>query len=81
MLGSTYKTFEHNLIVNSIEEAIETTCPYCGTELEWDLRIEWNSRMDLPFITAEAFSCGVKFEIKRIETDEVAYLLLERNEE
>lgn len=67
MLGWKYKDLEDQEIFDTIEEAILTSCPYCGTELEWTLTVKWNNRKEIPEIHATAFSCGVSFLITPTE--------------
>jgi hypothetical protein len=63
MLGEKYKDLEHEEVFDTIEEALLTKCPICGTELEWKLEVRWNSEMDMPRIFGKSFSCGVDFYI------------------
>ena len=64
VLGSTYRDLEDEEVYDSIEEALLTNCPYCGTELEWSLTVKWDPKLEVPTIHGDAFSCGVKFKIE-----------------
>jgi hypothetical protein len=68
MLGNAYKELEHEEAFDTIEDALLTSCPVCGTELEWELTVQWNNKTEMPAIYGKAFSCGIKFFIE--PTDE-----------
>lgn len=63
-LGSSYKEIEDNEWFPRIEEAILTSCHICGTELEWEIKIKWNDKSNLPELFGAAFSCGCIFIIE-----------------
>lgn len=67
MLGSQYNEIEDGEVFDTIEEALLTSCHICGTELQWDLVVNWNPKTELPEISGESFSCGVKFKITKTE--------------
>lgn len=67
MLGSQYKDLENEEAFDCIEDALLTSCPVCGTELEWDLTVKWNNSTEKPAIYGSAFSCGIKFLIEPYE--------------
>jgi hypothetical protein len=60
MFNRDYKDVEDEEVFDTIEEALLTKCPLCGTELEWELKVRWN---DKPEIHGESFSCGLTFLI------------------
>lgn len=68
MFNSNYTTldfyeFDSNTF-DTIENALMTKCPYCGTELEWNLKVKYNAVQDKPEIFGESFSCGVTFVLQ-----------------
>jgi len=50
-----------DLEFDTIEEALMTCCYICGDRLEWDLKVEYSSKHDIPVISGSSFSCGIKY--------------------
>lgn len=61
----------------TIEEALKTCCPYCGTELEWTLTVKYNPEKEIPEIHGISHSCGVEFIIEPL-TEHNIYIIKER---
>ena len=64
MQPNRYKDLEDEEVFDTVEEALLTSCPYCGTELEWSLSVKWDAIEEIPRIHGDSFSCGVKFKIE-----------------
>ncbi len=61
-----------DLQYDNIESALMSCCYICGDRLEWDLKVEYNSKHDMPIVTGASFSCGIKY-LLRYDPDNLCY--------
>ena len=51
-------------IFDTLEEALLTSCPLCGTPLDWGLSLVYDFELEHNVIHAVSHSCGIDFFIK-----------------
>lgn len=51
-------------IFDTLEEALLTSCPLCGTPLDWGLSLVYDVEVEHNVIHAVSHSCGIDFFIK-----------------
>lgn len=49
---------------DTIEDALMTKCPMCGTPLDWELKLVWIDKYERNFIHGYSSSCNIRFEIR-----------------
>ena len=64
-MRSNYIDAEDGVLYETLEEAVNTSCPYCSTPLEWDLKASYDTHLEETVISGTAYSCGYEFTIKR----------------
>ena len=58
-----WKDVDPEFEYETIEEALLTTCTLCGDKLEWDIKVTYNTKYDIPCLAGKAFSCGVVYTL------------------
>lgn len=51
----------------SIEEALNTSCPVCGVKLDWSIKYVYVDKYETHFLYAESESCGLEFFIQPVD--------------
>lgn len=64
MIEYKWSDVDPDLQYETIEEALMSCCYVCGDRLEWDLKVEYNSKYDIPVIKGSSFSCGIKYALR-----------------
>lgn len=59
--NSIYVEVYDGIEFETIEEAVNTSCPICGTPLDWTLYAKYNNSVDRTCLSGEAESCGYLF--------------------
>lgn len=61
MKGSIFTEVYDGIEFDNIEEAVNTSCPICGTPLDWTLYSEYDDTIERVCISGESESCGYTF--------------------
>ena len=64
MRDTIYLDADDEMFFSSIEEALLTKCPLCGTPLDWELKLLWSDKFERQYIYGYSASCGIKFVIE-----------------
>ena len=59
-------------IYETIEEGLYTSCPICGTPLDWTVVLVYNEYIERHELKASSESCGYKFYLVPIWNSECA---------
>lgn len=82
--NSIYVEVYNGIEFNKIEEAINTSCPICGTPLDWTLYASYNNNVDRTCLSGEAESCGYIFilesELDVDNNDTFYYIYMNKKE-
>lgn len=64
MRDTIYLDADDGMFFSSIEEALLTKCPLCGTPLDWELKLLWSDKFERQYIYGYSASCGIEFVIE-----------------
>ena len=58
--------FIDDYVYETIEEGLYTSCPMCGTPLDWDVKYMYDDKIERHKFIATSFSCGYTFRLEAI---------------
>lgn len=58
--------FMEDVIYETIEEGLYTSCPICGTPLDWEVSFVYNDVIERHELRAISASCGYTFRLSPI---------------